>query len=290
MNIYKHSIILVFCLLVSSCSHIVKKVSTPVYSSHTNDTIILSKTEEQKKIYIKESAGDHYGIYAKVVKELKQQFKQMENIEIVDKQNMANYILALNIRNIAVDIDYDFANNMRNSLLSNEIKPEYLFDANNNPHINNDVILSLVDKNKSRYMRRRLTPSLLYTLIGFGGGFTFGYLLAGATAPIAFGFLGGLVIGGTTYFIYNSVRKVGVIVSYDIIIEEKIKQSVHHNKKNLIKLSSNVADETYYLYSNNTITHSSKNIVIATGSRVLIDDMISNVCPIISKSILMPFN
>ena len=285
----KRVVYLVILLSTTSCANIMRHISAPVYSLHSTDKISFKNKDKINNVYIQENADDNYGIYKKVMSEVKKKL-QDNKINIVNNPAYADYILTLNIRNIAIDMDYDFATAMRQSLLSNEVKFDYVFDANNNPHINNEKTAPIHKQDKTRFRIRRLTPPVLYTLIGASAGFTIGYLLAGSVAPVAFGFLGGLVVGGTTYAIYNSLRKVGIIISYDITIEEKLDKQIKHDRKNLSKISSNMIDESFYSYNSNWMTHKIKSLVIATGSRVLIDDMIWDVCPMIAVNITNQFN
>jgi len=273
---------------LTSCAPIARLFTIPTYSSHSYDKIQLHNKIISGNVYIKNSTSDSYGIYKQVIEEVEKNLKE-KNIKIVNDISKANYILSLNIRNISIDVDYDFANSMRNSLLSNEINPDFLFDNNNAPHINSAIINSFNQKGvKQSY--KRLLPTTLYTLIGAGTGFAVGYLAVGSFYPIAFGFLGAVVIGGATYFVYNSFRKTGVIVSYDILIEEKMDRNLPHNRKSLTKASSNMADEVYYSYSDKWNPYSSKNVVIAIGSRALLQDMVENVCPIITENIVSQLN
>ena len=287
-QLYLVFFVLLQSMMLSSCAPIARLFSVPTYSSHSYDKIQLHNKNIVSNVYIKHSASDGYGIYQKVIEDLTEKLNKY-NIRIVNSPDKANYILSVNIRNISIDVDYDFANSMRNSLLANEINPDFVFDKNNSPHINAEIINSF-NKNSVKKTYKRILPSTLYTLIGAGAGGVLGYFLAGSVAPLAIATGAGIVAGGMTYLIYNEFRNTGVVVSYDIVVEEKMNKNLPHNRKSLIKASSNMADEVYYSYTDNWNPYSSKNVVIAIGSRALLKDMVEHVCPLIAENVISQLN
>ena len=282
-------LLLVFSsITLTSCAGIANLFSTPTYFSHSADKIQFSNNSGTGNVFIKQQQNDTYGIYDNVIKDVKMKLKN-NNINIVNNINQADYVLSINIKNVAIDVDYNFANKMKNALLANDVGHPYVFDNNNSPHANNEIIKSFDNQNKIRSFNRFI-PSTLYTLLGSGIGFAGGFILAGSTAPFAFAVGGGVVVGGLTYILYNKFRTAGVVVSYEIIIDEKMATSINHNRKTIIKKSSNSSDETFYTYSNRWNTLTSKNIAIALGSRALMKQMTNNICPIIANSIVDIFS
>lgn len=284
MNFFK--ILIIVCCL-SSCAPIARFVSTPTYSQHSDDIINFDNKAGINKIFIKKGLTKS-SLQQRIVNDVELKLKN-EGIEIVSDINDANYVLSLNVRNISYDLDYNFANNMRNALTSKEINCSYSFDNNNIPHVNNGKVISLADKN-NRMVYRRLLPSALYSMLGGSVGFTLGFTLAGVNMPFLFGAVGAVALGGTTYIMYNTFRKTGIVVSYDISIDERKSQTLNHSRKTLTKKSSNSSDETYYSYNDNWDNMTAKNIIIAIGSRALKKDMIKNIHPMIVENILEIFN
>ena len=279
---------LLFLLLIccsTSCSHIAKLCSTPTYSIKNGEKIELTNFNKNSVIYIQETANDEYGIQKEVLNNIEKELEN-KNIQTTKYAENATHILGLNIINIGVDIDYETANLMKNTLAVNEIFPYYAFDNGNSPHVSNNFQLQA--KEKQRYTRRML-PSVLYTMIGSTVGFTTGFLVAGSFSPIVIGLAGAIVVGGATFFTYNTFRKAGVVITYEITIKEKINQQIKHSIKALSKKSSNIADEVFYDYKDNWNTYSSKNVIIAIGSRALNEYMISKTIPMITTSILRHF-
>ena len=282
--------IILFSLFIftSSCSTIAKTFSTPTYSIHSIDKIKLEKkSNNQKRIFIVENSNSSDNFYKDIIVETKKQFSQKENINIVDNPNKADYVINLKIRNIATDVDYDVANNIRNSLLLSDTQSEYIFDNNNSPHINkpNQILVSGQQPKFGRNWRMAV-PSVLYTTIGAGAGFYLGFLFAGSFSPLAIGTITGIAFGTTTYLLYNTFKRTGVIITYDIEIDEKKDKVLSHNKKIISKVSSNMSDELYYSYSDNYLNYISKYIIIGIGSRVLQKEIQQEIKHKISNSIV----
>ena len=267
---YSNYLLIVIFFFLTSCAPIARLLSTPTYSLHNSDKIYLNDENKIKNIFIKKSPNKNIA-QSDIANDIETRLKN-NGIKVVSDVNSANYVLSVNIKNIATDIDYNFANSMRNTLLSKEINSSYIFDANNMPHINTGNVVSLTDKN-NKIMHKRLLPHALYSLLGSSVGFTLGFTLAGSNAPFAFGILTAIAVGGATFITYDYFRKVGVIISYDIVIDERNEKTLDHSRKVLTKKSSNSSDETYYSYKNNWNTMTSNGITIAIGSRALIQDM-----------------
>ena len=274
-------------LLLSSCAPIARIFSTPTYSLHSADKIQLDNKGKADNVFIKQSAGDNYGIQKEVLTDIEQRLKD-NGINIVSNIDYADYVLSINLRNVSVDVDYEFASSMRNMLLAKETNYPYTFDGNNMPHIDNGNIDFSQKTQKKTY--KRILPATLYTMLGSGVGFTAGFVAAGSTAPFAFGIGGAVIVGGLTYITYDTFRKTGAIVSYDIIVEERNSQTLKHSRKVLVKKSSNSSDEIYYSYNDRWNTLTEKNVVIAIGSRALLKDMIKNICPMIAGSAVEIFS
>ena len=287
MFLWNAKYLLFFLLVLSStsCSHIAKVCSKPTYSIKSGDRIELTNFNKNSIIYIQKIANNEYGLQQEVVNSVKKELKN-NNVKTTEYPENATHILGLNILNISVDIDYETANLIKNTLATNEIFPYYIFDNGNSPHINNNF--QPQTKETKRYTRRML-PSVLYTMVGSTIGFTTGFLVAGSFSPIVIGLAGAIIVGGTTFFTYNTFRKSGVIVSYEITIKEKINQQIKHSIKALAKKSSNITDEVFYDYKDNWNTYSSKNVIIAIGSRALNEYMVSKTIPMITGSVLQHF-
>ncbi len=274
--IFKKSNIFVAIILFSltCCAPIARMVSTPTYSQHNDERICLDYKNNVGSFFIKKGLSKE-SLQTKITNDIELKLKKA-GANIVSDINNADYILSVNIRNISSGLDYQFANKMRNVLLSKEANFSYIFDNNNSPHVNNGSITPFFDKG-SKTMYRRLFPSTLYSLLGGSAGFAVGYMLAGANMPFMFGLCGALATGGLTYVVYNYFHKIGIIVSYEITIDEKRAQSLNHNRKILTKKSSNSTDETYYSYTNNWNSMISKNIIIGIGSKALTKDMMEKI-------------
>ena len=286
MRIQKILLILTMMFILPSCTHIARTFSTPTYSLHSNDKIQLDNKNYTGNVFIKKGSNDVYGIQQSLFADIKKKMEQ-NNINVVSNIDNADYILSVKMRDISVDIDLQFAEYMRNALLAKETNYPYIFDNNNTPHIDNGAINFKQTTKKTTY--RRFLPATLYTMLGGGLGFTIGFIAAGSTAPFAFGICGAFAVGSLTYLAYNTFRKAGVIISYDIIVEQRNEQTLKHNRKTLTKKSSNSSDETYYTYNDKWNTLTSKNIVIAIGSRALRSDMIKNITPMIADNVVEIF-
>ncbi len=296
-------IVMISCLLIASCSttgslatkpmksrtlkaKIARLFSTPTYSIHNLDKIKLEKRNNVDRIYIRKNDGNEYGIHNAVVDEVEKRLTK-NGIKLVRDVNNANFILNIKILSVVTDIDYSMANELRNALTIAGMYSPFTFDNNNSPHISAFKIGD-VSKNKTTSFRTRrgYLPSVIYTIGGAGVGFSIGFLLAGTTAPIAIGLASGVLLGGTTYYAYNTFRRVGVVVIYEIEIEERSDKTLQHARKTLLKSSANISEESFYTYSDNWKTYVSKNVAMAIGSRVLIDDMLCGLCPLIEENVL----
>lgn len=280
-NYVNQSLMLIFFFL-TSCAPVARLLSTPTYSLHNSDKIYLNDENKIKNIFIKKGSNKN-SIQYDIDNDIETKLKN-NGIKVVSDVNSANYILSVNIKNIATDIDYNFANNMRNMLLSKEMNSSYIFDVNNMPHINTGNVVPFTDKN-NKTMHKRLLPHALYSLLGSSVGFTIGFTFAGSHSPFAFGILTAIAIGGATFVTYDCFRKVGVIISYDIVIDERNEKTLDHNRKILTKKSSNSSDETYYSYKNNWSTMTSNSVTVAIGSRALVRDMKKKSCQIIVDNV-----
>ena len=273
-------VLILMMLLLTSCAKIAGFVSKPTYSVHGGDKIFFDE-KNVDYVFIEDNVDDNYKIHSRVIKDVRS--KLIKNgIHVVNDINKANYILSIHIRGVFVDVDYNFANKVKNTMLAKETNYSYIFDSNNMPHSDNGNINAF--GGGEGLIFKKITPSILYTLIGSGVGFGTSFLLAGSTAPFTFGFFGGIIGGSAMYFIYNTFRNVGIIVSYDTIVEVRTKQVLNHKRKVLTKKSSNSSDEIYYSYNDNLNTLTSKNIAIAIGSRALTKEMIDNICPVIANN------
>ena len=283
----------IFTAALSSCTTIGNIISTPSYSVHTADKIILEKNREPiKTVYLRQSTSSDEKIYSKVMNDLRKKL-DADNIQVVDDINKTSHVLSINIRNVAYDVDADFANKSRKTLLNNDLNQSYSFDNSNSPHAVFNKFEGLKNENNSGFggllRRRNVLPSTLFTLGGAGVGFYAGYLIAGSTAPVAFGVLGAIALGGTSYALYSSFKDVGVIITYDVMIEERVKRPQQHNRKLLVKTASNAAEETFYSYNDNWNKYVSKYAVIGIGSRALQKQMINKMCPMIAGSVVKLF-
>lgn len=295
-------ILLPSCLLFTSCAtttninkrptksntfkaKIARFFSTPTYSIHNLDKIKLEKRNNINRIYIRKNTGNEYGIYDDVIDSIKERLKN-DNIELVDSVDKANFILNIKILSVATDIDYNAANTLRNTLTFADANVSFVFDNNNSPHIS-ALKIDNITKNTTGFSgRKTMLPSVIYTMASSGVGFATGFLLAGTTAPITIGLASAVFLGGTTLYTYNTFKRVGVIVTYEIEIEERSDKAIQYNKKILLKSSANISEESFYTYNNNWRSYISKNIVVAIGSRVLIDDMLTNICSLVKENIL----
>ena len=289
----------VFCislliLTTTSCQTIAGLFSTPSYSIHSSDKIQLeqSKNDIRKpynKIYIRNNNNDTYGIGEKVIKNIKNNFIE-NNINITNDITEANYILSINIKDIIVDIDADYARKIRTSLAQTNLNANYTFGQNNVPNITIEKLYDIKMNEKNMGLRgRSMVPSILFPLLGSGVGFTAGYLLGASISPIGMGLLGAVVIGGSVHILYQSFKEEGVIIIYDIVIEEKTNKWLNHSRKIINKTSANSSEDTFFSYSDQWVKYSSKNAVIAVGSRALRNKMIDEMCPIISQNISSVF-
>lgn len=284
-----------FCYLfffLSACSTVGRLFSTPSYSHHVVDVIKLSNSVNEKKyaVYIKPS-NDAYNLYDNVIEDVKKKFIS-NNINIVDDITLADYIINLNIKNVAFDVDTGMATKIRNSFIGLDVGSNYSFDNKNSPYILMTQFENIKDDNFSSLInlrRRSIAPSILYTVIGSTVGFLLGYFLF-PISPIAIGFGGAILFGGITYGLYTCFKDIGIIIVYEIAISEKKKQNILYKRKSVVKIAGNKADEAYYEFSDKYDTFISKQVVIAVGSRALKRQMMQHIYPIISSSITNVFN
>ena len=297
IHFYKCCHFLLFFLFIfpiTSCSTIAGIFSTPSYSIHSSDKIQIenSKSNIRKsynKVYIRNNTSDTYKIGEKVVKNVKNSFID-SGINITNNIEDANYIVSVNIKDVIVDIDGDFARKIRNALAQNGLNPYYEFDKNNAPSITIDKIGDIKMDGKNMGLRgRSMVPSVLFPLLGAGVGFTAGYFIGASISPIGIGFAGAVLVGGVVHLLYQSFKEEGVIVIYEIVIEEKTNKWLNHNRKIINKTSANSSEDTFFSYSDQWVKYSSKNAVIAIGSRALRKKMIDNICPMISKNVSSVF-
>ena len=284
------SIFVIFLsVFFTSCAKITSYISTPTYSLHNYGKIEIEKNKKLNNVYIKKSTNDMYNISNRVIKDIENELKK-NDVKIVKKVENADYILDFNIKNISTDIDYNFANNLRNSLLIGEANASFEFSSDNSPHIYNNNVKNISSNNDVFFKRKSLSSPTLYTIIGASSGFILGYFLAGAVAPIAIGFGSAILFGGITYYMYSTFRRVGVIITYEVVLKEKINHQINHNRKILYRTSTNSSDEVFYSFKDNWISYNVKDIAISVGSRVLTNDMIENSYKLISQDILKTLN
>ncbi len=284
-----------FCYLfffLSACSTVGKLFSTPSYSHHVVDIIKLSNSVNEKKyaVYIKPS-NDGYNIYDNVIEDVKKRFIS-NNIDIVDDITLADYIINLNIKNVAFDVDVGMATKIRNSFIGLDVGSNYSFDNKNSPYILMTKLDAIKDDNFSSLInlrRRSIAPVVLYTSIGGTIGFLLGYFLF-PISPIAIGFGGAILFGGITYGLYTYFKDIGIVIVYEISISEKKKENILYKRKSVLKIAGNKADEAYYEFHDKYDNFVSKQVVIAVGSRSLKRQMMQHIYPIISSSIINIFN
>ena len=287
----------IFLLLpfgLSSCSTIAGIFNTPSYSIHSSDKIQLENSKNNikhtyNKIYIRKNHTDIYGIGEKVAKKVQDYFLN-SGVNVINNIEEANYILSVNIKDVIVDIDADFARKVRNTLVQNGLNPYYEFDKNNQPSITIDKLADIKSDGKNMGLRSRsMVPSVMFPLVGAGAGFTAGYFIGASFSPIGIGFAGALLVGGAVHILYQTFKEEGVIVIYEIVVEEKTNKWLNHNRKVVNKTSANSSEDTFLSYSDQWVKYSSKNAVIAVGSRALRSKMIDNICPMISKNVSSVF-
>ena len=280
-----------FCLSLSlpSCATF---VGQPTYSQHSSEQIFLEQKVVKKgaTVFIKHTMGDIYGIEEHAIKNVAQEMEK-NGLRIVEDFKLADYIVSINIRSIANDIDANFAKNSRNSLIRTDMNADFNFDSSNTPHIFTAKLENIKEQSNMLTLRRRaVLPSVLYTLLGGSAGFIAGYFIAGTFSPVGMGFVGAFALGGITYTVYSIFKDIGIMIIYDIVIEERKNRQITHNRKALIRPSGNIADEVFYSYDNRYDTYMSKNVVIATGSKVLRKKMMLKLTDMISNSVLNVFN
>lgn len=276
------------CTLLTTCTNIARLFSTPKYYSHTSDKIKFEKNTKLQNVYIKKGTNDYYDIYSSIITDVEKGLRD-KNISIVDNVNQANYIVSVNIKDIAVDVDYDVANEFKNQLLSASLNPSYFFDKKtNNPTVFNYEVNAKSGQGAStlygRY--RRFAPSALYTLLGTGFGFGVGYFCAGSFPPLLIGMTAGAVVGISTYMLYDNFRKIGVIITYEVSVDEGVSAQISHSRKTLSKVASNTSDEVFYSFKNNWQNYVASGSNIAIGSRVLMYDMLYNLKKMIASNIV----
>ena len=277
------------CASLTTCANVARLFTTPKYYSHTSDGIKFEKNTKLHNVYIKKNSNDYYNVYGLVIADVEKGLRD-KNISIVDNVNQANYILSINIKDIAVDVDYDIANEFKNQLLLSDLNPAYTFDdKSNNPAVSNHK-LNVTNSYQghpmygSRY--NRFVPSALYSLLGTGFGFGVGYFCAGTLPPLLIGMTAGAVVGISTYMLYDNFRKVGVIITYDISVDEGVSASILHSRKTLSKVASNTSDEVFYSFRNNWQNYIANGSVISIGSRALMYDMLYNSAKMIANNII----
>ena len=276
------------CASLTTCANVARLFTMPKYYSHTSDKIKFEKNTKLQNVYIKKGADDYYNVYSSIIADVERGLRD-KNISIVDDVNQANYILSVNIKDIAVDVDYDVANEFKNQLLSANLNPSYTFDnKSNNPAVSNYTINATHgNQGYQAYGRyRRFAPSALYTLLGTGFGFGIGYFCAGSLPPLLIGMTAGAVAGISTYMLYDNFRKVGVIITYDISVDEGVPTQVLHSRKTLSKVASNTSDEVFYSFKNNWQNYVASGSVMSIGSRALMYDMLYNLKKMIAGNIV----
>ena len=299
------AIIFLLSLLNTSCTSIGRMISTPNYSHHSVDKILLNATGDKKSysVYIKSANNGNTtndkacemdsGCFLthKANKQIVNLFDNAD-ISITDKPEKADYVISVDVRNVVDELDADYAKKMRNSFLQYGVIGDYMFDSNNNPHIftQQKFDISKDSQNSGIFISRRksILPSVLYTFIGAGTGFVAGYFI-GSVSPIAIGFAGAVLVGGLTYAIYSSFKDVGVAVVYDISISKKLNQTIKQNRKSVVKLSGNVSEEHYYTLDDNMERYVSRNAIIAIGSKAIRRDMLLRMSTMMANGIADTF-
>lgn len=287
--------VVLFCIpfLLSSCASIAGIFNTPTYSTHSTEKIVLEQSMNNIKafynnVYVKSGGYDSYSIQNNVIADVKKKLKK-KGVNITDNIDEANYIVSVNIRNVVVDLDEKYTERLRKALVFQDTSPTYNFDGNNNPHLLLNKMEKIGDRDNNGFSGlkgRNMAPAVLYTLIGAGAGFTAGYFIGASISPIGIGMAGAFLLGGTTYWLYSSFKREGIIVIYDLVINEKTNKNVKYNKKMLNKTSGNSVEEAYYSYNSNWLTYTSKNAVISLGSRALRERMMKRICPIIADNVV----
>ena len=310
LSIFKNKTYCLFVLFIlslstTSCTSIGRIISTPNYSHHSVDKILLDNIKEKQtySVYIKSANKDDIGydkacemdsgcfLTHKANKQIVNLFDNAD-ISITDKPEKADYIISVDVRNVVDELDADYAKKMRNAFLQYGVIGDYMFDKNNNPHIftQQKFDVSKDSQNSGIFISRRksILPSVLYTFIGAGAGFVAGYFL-GSISPIAIGFVGAVLVGGLTYAVYSSFKDVGVAVVYDISISKKLNQTIKQNRKSVVKLSGNVSEEHYYTLDDNMERYVSRNAIIAIGSKVIKRDMLLRISTMMANSVADTF-
>lgn len=310
LSIFKNKTYCLFVLFIlslstTSCTSIGRIISTPNYSHHSVDKILLDNIKEKQtySVYIKSANKDDIG-YDKACEmdsgcflthKANQQIVNLfdnADVSITDKPEKADYIISVDVRNVVDELDADYAKKMRNAFLQYGVIGDYMFDKNNNPHIftQQKFDVSKDSQNSGIFISRRksILPSVLYTFIGAGVGFVAGYFI-GSVSPIAIGFTGALLVGGLTYAIYSSFKDVGVAVVYDISISKKLNQTIKQNRKSVVKLSGNVSEEHYYTLDEKMEKYMSRNAIIAIGSKAIKRDMLLRISTMMANSVADTF-
>lgn len=284
------AILFLSCLSTTSCTSIGRMISTPNYSHHSVDKILLDIKDNKKpySVYVKSpnnaninddgacEADNGCFLTYKASRQITNLFDNAD-ISIVDNPENADYIISVDVRNVVDELDVDYAKKMRNSFLQYGVIGDYIFDNNNNPHIYTQQKFDVAKdgQNSGIFISRRksILPSVLYTFVGAGAGFIAGYFI-GSVSPIAIGFAGALLVGGLTYAVYSSFKDIGVAVVYDISISKKLNQKIKQNRKSVVKLSSNISEEYYYTLNDDMEKYMSRNAIIAIGSKAIKKDML----------------
>lgn len=310
LSIFKNKTYCLFVLFIlslstTSCTSIGRIISTPNYSHHSVDKILLDNIKEKQtySVYIKSANKDDIG-YDKACEmdsgcflthKANQQIVNLfdnADVSITDKPEKADYVISVDVRNVVDELDADYAKKMRNSFLQYGVIGDYMFDKNNNPHIftQQKFDVSKDSQNSGIFISRRksILPSVLYTFIGAGAGFVAGYFI-GSVSPIAIGFTGALLVGGLTYAVYSSFKDVGVAVVYDISISKKLNQTIKQNRKSVVKLSGNVSEEHYYTLDEKMEKYMSRNAIIAIGSKAIKRDMLLRISTMMANSVADTF-
>ena len=286
---YIHVVSLLF--LLSSCSTIGRFFSAPSYSHHIIDDIKLNNkiNKNNYKVFLKKS-NDIYGIYDKVISEVNDGFTS-NGIQVVDNQETADYIIGFKILSIDTDVDGSVSKNIRDEFLHSQIVSNYAFDKQNSPYIFSSSIDGKLSKNytTNKTFYKKSVPAL-YTSIGATSGFLLGYFLFPAY-PVVIGITGAIFLGSLSYSIYSYFKDIGVVIVYEISVgERKNKNAKLYKRKMVIRTSENSSDESYYEYKDSYDLFLSKQAVIGIGPKILKNDMVNEICPVISNSILSIFN
>ena len=299
-------LLLMFCVATTSCTSIGRLISTPNYSHHAVDKILLDEIENNKRysVFIKSTNGNgNYndnacsidnGCYlnSKTNIQIENLFANA-NVNIVDKPENADYIIGVDVKNVVDDVDIDYAKKMRNAFLQYGAIGDYMFDKNNNnPYIYTSQKFDIAQDGQNSGIlvsrRKSILPSVLYTFTGAGAGFIAGYFL-GSVSPIAIGFAGALIVGGLTYAIYSAFKDVGVVVVYDVKKKKKLSQQVKNSRKVVVKISGNISEEHYYTLDNDREKYISHNAIIAIGSRAIKKDMLLRISTMIANNVADTF-